>query len=332
MDDIIETTPDESQLPDAAPADEAAPVDEAPAPAEDAAESAPEPEPETAAEPEPEPEPAPEEEPEAPADATPDYLEMTIQSCVLPVDMRFSQINDAYRKVPRAYRTFTYVNSVIEGVISPERYSYAADETERGARLTRLNIGEAIKAIRRFAEAGRSVDFVTARVSPQIVRELDFFGYLKEILDENNFNEPEKLCLEFPRTVLYEDPEKTRMALLAMKLLKVRSLLSGCGEKDSALTPLIDLPFDHVILAPWLIGLADDRTKAQALRELIAYLGALGCGVIADGVYNDAQITYLARLDAYGYVPSSGYKGDVEHGRLRMPLDEALLQSEEEAV
>ena len=322
MSENIEFTPDESLLPD--PVTEASP---------EAPEETPEPVPEEpAAQPEEEPEINGEDYPEAPEHSGPDYLEMTIQSCVLPVEMRFSQINDGYRKVPKAYRTFTYVNSVIEGVISPERYSYAADETERGVRLTALNIGEAIKAIRRFDEAGRTVEFVTARVSPQIVREVDFYGYVKEILEKNDFHQPDKLCLEFPRTVLYEDPEQTRAALLAMKLLKVRSLLAGCGEKDSALTPLFDLPFDHVILAPWLIGLSQDRSKSEALREMIACISALGCTVIADGVYNDAQITYLARLDCYGYIPSSGYGGDVEHGRLRMPLDEAVMQSEEEAT
>ena len=51
-----------------------------------------------------------------------------------------------------------------------------------------------------------------------------------------------------------------------------------------------------------------------------------------DGVKNDKQITVLSRADCYGYIPSAAYEGDVEHGRLRMMLDEALLQSDEEEV
>ena len=261
-----------------------------------------------------------------------EYLEMTIQSCVLPLEMRFSQINSCYRKTPVAYRSFTYINSVVEGVIPPEKYSYAADETERGERLTKWNIGDAIKAVRAFEEKGRKVEFITARVSPQIVREIDFYGYLKTILDEHGFDEPEKLCLEFPRTVLYEDREKVRMALLSMKLLKVKSMLAGCGERDSAMTPLFELPFDFVILAPWLPAYTEDRNKQQAIEALIAFLRSLKCDVIADGVKNDKQITVLSRADCYGYIPSAAYEGDVEHGRLRMMLDEALLQSDEEEV
>ena len=273
-----------------------------------------------------------EEELQKQAPAGPDFLEMTIQSCVLPLEMRMSQINDVYKKLPVAYRTYTYMNSVIEGVVPPEKYTYAADQTDRGVRLSKWNIGEAVNAYRQFAEAGRRVDFITARVSPQIVREVDFYGYIKEILDQNKFDQPEKICLEFPRTVLYEDPEKVRMALLSMKLLKVRSLLSGCGERDCPVTPLIDLPFDFVLLAPWLVAYAGDRNKTGAFESLIGFIHGTGARVICDGVKTDAQISVLLRSECYGYVPSPAYQGSVEHGRLRMPISEALLQNDEEEL
>ena len=260
----------------------------------------------------------------------PDYLEMTIQSCILPLDMRFSQINGCYSKKPLAYRSFTYINSVIEGVIPPERYLYAADETDKGVKLSIWNIMEAIKAVREFEESGRKVDFVTARVSPQIVREVDFYGFIEKILEKCNFDSPEKLCLEFPRTTLYEDLEQTRMALLSMKLLKVKSMMSGCGEKDNPVTNLLTMPFDFVILAPWLTTLSDDRNKQSSIESLISFIHSTGCKIIADGVKNDKQIQVMNRADCYGYIPSSGYTGNVTHGRLRMPLDEAKLQSEEE--
>ena len=260
----------------------------------------------------------------------PDYLEMTIQSCVKPIEMRFSQINSCYKKVPTAYRSFTYINSVVEGIIPPERYSYAADETERGARLSKWTLGEAAEAINKFIEAGRHVEFVTARISPRLVREVDFYGYIKEILDGFGFTAYDKLCLEFPRTVLYEDEEKVRMAVLSMKLLKVKTLLVGVGEKDCPITPLFNIPFDYIMLAPWLMPFTVDRNKHVAAESLLTYLREMGCGIIADGVKSDDQITVLARSDCYGYVPSPAYNGEVEHGRLRMPLDEAILQKEEE--
>ena len=257
-------------------------------------------------------------------------VKMSLDSGIAPIEIRYSQINSCYRKLPVAYRSYTYINSVVEGVISPEKYSFAADETDTGIRLAKYNFKAAMKAVEQFIIAGRKIEFVSLRVSPRMLLDLDFYATVKSILDESDFNFPDKLCLEFPRTVLFEDDEKVRMALLGMKLLKVKTMMSGCGEKDSPVTPLINLPFDYVILSPHLCALTDSRDKGTTIASFISFIRGLPCGVIGEGIYNDDQITALSRADCFGYIPSSGYNGSVEHGRLRMPIDEALAQKEEE--
>lgn len=275
-----------------------------------------------------EPAPAPEEQ----APPTLDYLGMTLHAGIAPLEVRYAQINNCYRRLPVAYRSFTYVNSVIEGVIPPERYAYAADETDRGERLTRYNVGQAINAIRRFQQAGRNVAFVTARCSPRMVRVDDFYAVVQSLLAEFNFDSPEQLCLEFPRTLFYEDEEQARAALLSMKLLKVKTMITGCGEKDAPITPLMNLPADYVLLAPWLTGLTDNRDRGDAVASLMAFLRSLPCEIVADGVVRDEQITACSRAECFGYIPSSGYHGEVAHGSLRMTLDEAVSQKEEEEL
>lgn len=266
-------------------------------------------------------------EEEAEQPPKPDYLTLTLESHVLPLEMRFSQINHCYRRTPFAYRSYTYINSVIDGIISPERYSFAADQTDQGIRLSRWNVSEAVAAIKKFSEAGRKVDFVTARVSPKIVDQLDFYAYIKDLADGCGLEDYSKLCLEFPRTVLFEDHEKVRAAVLAMKLLKMRSMMSGCGEKDSALTPLFDIPFDYLILAPALAYKLTDRSKKSAMESLLSFMRLLGCDVICENIVNDDQISVLVRADCVGYIPSPEYQGSTDHGRLRMPLDEAVMQN-----
>lgn len=259
----------------------------------------------------------------------PDYVRMTIDSGIKPLELRFSQINSCYKKTPIAYRSFTNINSVIEGVMPPERYAYAADETDRGIRMSKWNISAASEALDSFEAAHRHVEFVSVRVSPQIVREVDFYSYLKDIVDEVGLKDIDKLCLEFPRTVFYEDHENVRKALLAMKLLKVKSMLSGCGEKDSPITPLFDLPFDFLLISPSVVELLDNRNKAEAAQELLNFFSRLGSKVIGDGVLNDDHISTLNHADAFGYIPSYRYKGEVEHGSVRMKIEEAVNQKEE---
>lgn len=260
------------------------------------------------------------------------YVDMTVNIGVKPLEMRFAQINSCYRKKPVAYRSFTYVNSVVEGVIPPEKYSFAADGTDRGVRLSIFNIEEAMRSIEAFILAGRHIEYVTARVSPRVVQEEDFYAFVKNIIEKQGFRFPELLCLEFPRTVLFEDEEKVRMAILSMKLLKVKTMLSGCGEKDSPVTPLLNLPFDYVLLSPWLTRLVDDRAKAPVVSSFIGFLRELPAAVVADGVLHDDHISLLSRADCAGYIPSRTYTGRVEHGRLRMPLEEAVAQKEEDEL
>lgn len=271
-----------------------------------------------------------EEPKEAAEESNARFVKMTVDSGVAPLEIRYSQINSCYRKLPVAYRSYTYINSVVEGVIAPEKYAYASDETETGIRLARYNLREAMKAIEKFIIAGRKIEFVSVRVPAKWVLETDFYSVIKSIIDEYGFNFPDKLCLEFPRTLLYEDEEKAKMAILSMKLLKVKTMMTGCGAKDSPVTPLINIPVDYLCVDPFITTLTDSRDKGVTVLAFISFLRGLPAGIIADGVYNDDQITALSRADCFGYIPSSGYKGEVTHGRLRMTLDEAIEQREEE--
>lgn len=271
-----------------------------------------------------------EEKPAAEEPPKPDYLRMTINSCIQPLEMRFSQINSCYRKKPIAYRSFTYINSVIQGVVPPEKYSYAADGTDRGKRLAIWNIEAAMHTVEAMILAGRHIEFVSARISPKLVNEPDFYGFIQGIIEKNQFQFPDLICLEFPRTALYEDEEQLRMAILSMKLLKVKTMLAGCGQKDSPVTQLINLPFDYVLLAPWMSALVGDRSKGAALEAFIGFLRDLPCGVICEGARDDDQVSLMSRADCFGYIPARDYVGLAQHGRLRMTLDEAVAQKEED--
>ena len=278
------------------------------------------------------------EESEAPSEAAedemepdaPDYVKMTLESGVAPLEMRFSQINHCYRKRPIAYRSHTFINSVTMGVLTPEQYTFASDGTERGITLARWNIEQAIATIRAMQAAGRNVQFVTARCPARLALEDDLFEWMKGLLDELDFHTPELLCLEFPQSLLFEDEEKVRLSILNMKLLKVKTMMSGCGADDCPIAKLIRIPVDYVLLDPDVTTLIDNRNKSNAIQSLIGYLRSIPVEVIGEGVYNENQITALSRSDCFGYIPSSGFQGDVFHGSLRMTLGEAVSQREED--
>lgn len=269
-------------------------------------------------------------QPEEKTDNGPDLVGMTIASGVKPLEMRFAQINSCYRKLPIAYRSFTYINSISMGVIPPEKYAFAADVSEQGMAIAKWNIREGIRTVRRFISEGRHVDFVTVRCPAKLAFEVDLYDWMKGIMEEYDFHTPEKLCLEFPQSLLYENEEKARLSMLNLKLLKVRTVLSGCGADDCPTSRLLRVPVDMVILDPAMTVLAGDRDKSNSLSMLISYLQSMQTEVIAEGVRNDDQIATLSRAGCIGYIPSPAYSGTVNHGPLRMRLDEAVIQKEED--
>lgn len=260
------------------------------------------------------------------------YVGESLRSGIKPLEMRFSQINSAYRRLPIAYRSFTYMNSVIEGVVPPEKYAFAADGTDRGLRLAKWNIQEAMRVVDKMIESGRNVQFITARCPAKLAMLPDLYDKMKELLETERFAHPEKLCLEFPQSLLFEEEEQVRAGILAMKLLKIKTMMSGCGEDDCPLANLIHIPVDMVLLAPRLTALADNRDKGNAVSALLSFLRTIPVDVIGDGAETDDGIRALSRADCMGYIPSPAYGGTVIHGSLRMTLEDAVKQREEEEM
>lgn len=257
----------------------------------------------------------------------------TIEAGIDPIEMRFAQINTTYGYEPIAYRTFTYLNSVSTGVTGPEVYTTETDRTEEGLRLAKWNITHALRAARLMQLAGRRVEYVTARCPWQICLREDLYDIVKGLAEEQGLS-PETICLEFPSGLLRirdrESGERARKSILDMKLLKVRTMISGIGISDISLAAFFDIPVDTFLLDPVITSMSDSRSKGAGVTAMVAFLRSFGADVVADGVYNDNQITALSKCDCRAYIPSSGYKGNIKHGSLRMRLEEAVAQHAEE--
>lgn len=279
-------------------------------------------------------EPAETEEPQSdesqPEEIQPDYVQATLESGIVPLELRFCQINDCYNKLPIAYRTSTVINSVTMGVLTQDRYEYAADSTEQGIRLARWNIVEAMKTIKKFEEAGRHIQWLSVRCPAGLASQVDMYSWMKTLMEENDFHTPEKLCLEFPQSLLFEDSGKTQISILNLKLLNIKSLMSGCAANDCPVGNLIDCPVDMVLLDESKTRLAGDRDKGSVINALMQYIRSMNIDIIADGVIEDDQIQLLNRAECIGYIVSNDYYGYIEHGSKTMTLEEAIEQKEED--
>ena len=260
----------------------------------------------------------------------PDYVKMTLSSGILPLEMRYGGIYGCSDKQPLAYITYTYVNSVMSGVIPPEKYQFASDMSDKGIEIGRWNVIHAIDTIKKLKEAHRKFEFVSARVPAKFLLQNDLHAYMKEIFEHEDFHDGEKLCIEIPRTVLFENEEQVRLGMLNLKLLNIKIMMKGFGEKDTPITMLLNLPFDYVILAPWLTKNLTNKDHFKQVEALLAFTRELGAQCIGQGVDTNDQVSRLSRQEAFGFIPTGNYKGPKMFYKLRMTEKEAIEEEEGE--
>ena len=234
----------------------------------------------------------------------------TLDAGVLPLVLRYRQINACDTRLPVAYRAQTIVRSTALGYLTPNEYKEACENTEVGFRMAEWSVVEAMKHITRFVKAGRKVQWISVRCPSSMVEKVDFYKWMKRLIKENKFRYPSKLCLEFDNSLLAKMTEPARLAILDMKLLGVRTMLVGCGASDCPTSRLVQIPVDMVMLAPSVTKWTGSRNKPQLVPSIIPYIRSMRAEVYAAGVLNDEQILLLNRLECAGYTTASTYNGN----------------------
>lgn len=233
----------------------------------------------------------------------------TLDSGVLPLVLRYDQINACDTRLPIAYRTKTLVRSTALGYLTPDEYMASCANTEVGFRLAEWSVTEAMKHITRFVESGRGLQWISVRCPSEMVERVDLYLWMKQLIKKNRFQYSDRLCLEFDVSLLRRKTEAARIAILDMKLLGVKTLLVGCGGADCPTSRIVQIPVDMVMLDPSVTRWTSSRNKPQLVVSMIPYLKSMRAEVYAEGVQNDEQILQLSRCECVGYSVDSSYSG-----------------------
>jgi len=261
------------------------------------------------------------------------FVSETIEAGVNPIEMRFSEIFSAFTDQPAAYRSFTYLNSAVTGQTGPDEYGTGTDRTAEGIRLAKWNITHALRYARMMELEGVETSYITARCPSEFCLGEDLYDAVKALLTEQGLP-PETLCLEFPVSLLKRrkksEQELIRKSILDMKLLKVRTIVSGIGRAEISPELLYEMPVDAFLLDPAITAMSDSRSKGASVAGLVNFLKSFSAEVIADGVYRDKQVESLGRCECRSFLLSSGYQGKIRHGGLRMTFKEAVEKRKEQ--
>lgn len=261
-----------------------------------------------------------------------EYVRQTQLAGIAPLELRLCQVNDCSSRYPVAYRTTTVVNSLVMGQLEYRDYSFATDVSLTGIRLAQWNVAEAMRIINDFVAAGRNIQWISVQCPTALATNTDMFEWMDALIKQNEFKHPEKLCLEFPVSLLYEDLAKARLSILDLKLLKVKTMLTDCASDQCPMSRLLKVPVDIVLMTPEMTAFTGSRDKPKVVPTLVEHLKSMRLEVVADGVQDDEQIRALARLECLGYIPADDYSGRGSFGSKSMSASEAILQKEEEEL
>lgn len=251
----------------------------------------------------------------------------TVSSGIEPVTLNFTGIYDCYSARPVAYRTETEMFSSVNGKI--KNIADKTDKTETGKNFSIHNVRKAIRCIKAMTAAERRFSWISVTGTTAFLTQDDLYSVADGIFKEENFTETGKLCIEFSKNILNADRDKVLKGLADLKVLGIKTVISGVAADGFPTSALLDVAVDHVILTPEITALALDRNKPGVLSSLIRFLRSMDVSVIAEGVSDDDTLRELNKAECFGFIPSKNYSGRFPVIKGSQDFASALCEKEE---
>ncbi len=189
----------------------------------------------------------------------------------------------------------------VRGLISPGKFMPVAEETGLIIPLGEWVLREACKQAVRWHKAGYKDLCMAVNVSAQQFQYSDFPRTVKKIIEETGIN-PAKLELEITETTVVHDIESTKHTLERLADLGVNLAIDDFGTGFSSLKYLKHFSFHRLkIDQSFVRELTQDSNDEKIVLAIIALAQALGMDVMAEGVENWEQVSFLRDHQCQGF-------------------------------
>ncbi|GGL86155.1 hypothetical protein GCM10010840_25120 [Deinococcus aerolatus] len=179
------------------------------------------------------------------------------------------------------------------GLLFPGHFLPAAHGTGLDGALDRWALNEACGQLSRWHAAGHSGLRVAVNLSPAQFAHADFVDTVDAALARHALSGA-ALDFEIDAALLAGQEAQAAAVMGQVRERGVRWALCGFGARDSALAPLLQLPVGVLKIDRSIIGALDGPAAVQTqarrgVQAITALAGALGLGVMAEGVETRAQ-------------------------------------------
>lgn len=188
------------------------------------------------------------------------------------------------------------------GTVPPSTFVPAAEETGLIIPIGHWVLEQACAQLAQWATRPERAHLeIAVNVSVRQFRHPDFVDEVMAAIGRFGI-EPRKLKLELTESLLAEGIEVTVAKMGSLKEMGVRLSLDDFGIGYSGLAYLKRLPLDQLkIDREFVRDILTDPNDAAIARTIVGLARSLGLDVIAEGVENEVQRDFLARLGCTQY-------------------------------
>jgi len=208
----------------------------------------------------------------------------------------YQPIVDLLTGRPRAVEALCRWKHPTRGPVRPDVFVAISEGAGLASALGEWVLRRACRDAVPWRAADGSPIRVAVNVSPHQVQEPGFVSTVAEALAGSGLD-PSRLEVELTEQVFAQDSDQVLASLRELRALGVRTSLDDFGTGYSSLSYLVAFPFDVLkIDRSFVARLPSDPAAVAITRSALAMAHELDLEVVAEGVEESAQATFLASL------------------------------------
>lgn len=180
-----------------------------------------------------------------------------------------------------------------KGLIFPNDFISVAEDSGLMIPLGEWVIEQACRKIAEWHGQGLAISHIAVNVSSKQFHQSGFVDYVESLLVQYSLN-PSWLMLELTESVMAEHLSETVAIMRALTRLGVRISIDDFGTGYSSLAYLKQFPVQQLkIDRSFVKDICRDSNDAAIVEAIIAMAQKLEIDVVAEGVEDEEQLTYL---------------------------------------